>query len=114
MKRGRGLDFVRALRARCVRERERARGRGGGERGVRFPRALVARACCGTWEIDVSSSDEKGRGLFPASQSASTRRSRASGAQRSLLGHAVGHGKSMFRHPMKRGEAYFLPSETLC
>ena len=102
--------FVRALRARCVRGRERARGRGRGS----FLGAFVARARCGTWEIDVSSSDEKGRGLFPASQSASTRRSCASGAQRSLLRHAVGHGKSMFRHPMKRGVAYFLPSETLC
>ena len=29
---------------------------------------------------------------------------------RSLLGHAVGHGKSMFRHPMKRGVAYFRPA----
>ena len=33
---------------------------------------------------------------------------------RSLLGHAVGHGKSMFRHPVKTGVDYFLPSETLC
>ena len=105
---GRGLDsFARCVRVACA--GESARGEGGD-----FLGAFVARACCGTWEIDVSSSDEKGRGLFPANQSESTRRSRASGAQRSLLGHAVGHRKSTFRHSMETGVDYFFPSETLC